>query len=262
MNGGVYVDRSVPLMGQPLWPGAEGPTRPVPSGSQIDGAASARRNHAINRLVTFNHRHANLAWDNRRAQPVCPHGLAFLYREPGINSPFEWIRAATAVFDADDDTADLPRLLYRLIGVAENHRAGGSFDPATKVAIHRDEPLRRGEAQLFGLAVSTLDTPTGPWAEQLRRAQDVNDLGGRCLLLLAEPPQGQGFIVVDRGAPRTARFDLIIRSTVNLSYQLGMSTRPWQQVGSMPELLVEDEVWRLMYRLHTLTHEQHPRPAL
>lgn len=49
---------------------------------------------------------------------------------------------------------------------------------------------------------------------------------------------------------------------MDLSYQLGMSTRPWQRVGSMPELLVEDEVWHLLYRLHTLAHNQNPRPTL
>ena len=257
-----------PVTGQPVTAAMGQPPAPPPSGAlradDVGGDPSYRRNEVISRMVTFNHRQATKAWDRRRSEPACPHGIAFLYREPGIGgSPFDRVRAATAMFDADEDAVELPRLLYRLIRVAEEHRRGGRFDPAWHMGIHRDAPTSPGGAELFGIAVSTLDTQTATWAEQQRQAEDESDIGGRCVILLAEKPTvHHGFIVVERGAPRSARFDLIIRANVDLNYQLGMSARPWQRVQSMAELLVEDEVWHLLYRLHVLAFEQNPRPTL
>lgn len=249
-------------MGQPLPPAP--PVHGALSAEEHTGDPSYRRNEVISRMVAFNHRHATLGWQHRRSQPLCPHGIAFLYREPGLaGAPFERVRAATAVFDADDDSMELPRLLYRLIRLAEGYRERGAFDPATHIAIHRDRPTTMGSAELFGVAVSTLDTQTATWGEQQHRAEDESDLGGRGLILLAEKPTtNHSFIVVERGAPRSARYDLIIRTNVDLSYQLGIPPRPWQRVASMAELLVEDEVWELLYRLHVLAFEQTPRPRL
>jgi hypothetical protein len=258
----------MPTMGQSAPMGQGQPPAPPPPGALLTddagGDPNYRRNEVISRMVMFNQRQASKAWDSRRAEPACPHGVAFLYHEPGIGgTPFDRVRAATAMFDADEDAFELPRLLYRLIKVAEGHGRDGRFEPAWHIGIHRDEPSTPGAARLFGIAVSTLDTPTATWAEQQHHAQDESDIGGRCVILLAEkPPIHHGFIVVERGAPRSARYDLIIRANVELSYQLGMSARPWQRVQSMAELLVEDEVWQLLYRLHLAAFEQSPRPTL
>jgi hypothetical protein len=218
-------------------------------------------------MVVFNSNHALLAWTNRRSQPICPHGVAFLYADPvtlpepkpGVESP-HWHRvvAATRVVHDTPDVRELPALLYRLIRLARSRYlpTPGGFDPAEHMAVYRDKSS--GAAEYVGIGVSTLDAIDISWEQAYRGAEDVDDIGGRVFALLYDHTA----ILADRGAPRTARGDVGVHSTGELNYSNMMVPRMWTRHHDVSSMPVAREVWDLMYELHQLVYHQNPRPTL
>ena len=240
----------------------------VPQVPQHDPFAVSLRNQVIDRMLTMSRNHAAHAWTNRRSQPVCPHAIAFLYadampmgsagmaHDDGVR--FATVVAATRMVNDSDDVQDLTRLLYRLTNLARGRYlpTAGGFDPAVQMATHRDRSS--GHAYYIGLGVSTLDTPKSMWAAVQRTGSDVEDVAGRCFVLLADDTA----LLIDRGAPRLGRHDVGVHATRDLNYAGGVPPRAWTEYLDVTGMPAHIDVWNVMDDLHQLTLRQTRRPTL
>jgi hypothetical protein len=232
-----------------------------------DPTAVSARNQVVDRTVLLNVNHALLAWQSR-AQPICPHAIAFLYadrvvppRESSLGAaPPSWHRivAASRIVHDTPDVRELPALLFRLARLAKTRYlpTPGGFDPAVHMSVYKDQTS--GNAQYVGIAVSTLDTMTTSWEDACKEAEDVDDLGGRAYALLFDHTA----LLVDRGAARRARGELGIHSTRELNYRGNLAPRMWTRHPDVSTMPVAREVWDLMHELHSLIYQQNPRPTL
>lgn len=245
---------------------------------EVERTSRSIRNQAIDRMIVFNRNHAQLAWRSRRSQPIQPYGLAFLYADPvpvdrpvpaarhsadepsdqRRRTPAGYLRvvAATRVVQVPDDSLSLPTLLSRLIALAKNrYLPAGLFDPAAQMAIYRD--AASGRAGYIGLGVSSLDTRSKTWAEVQTIAQSVDDVGGRCLLLLADDTAAE----LHRHPPRSGWNNVEVHCTGDLNYG-HMTSRPWKEHPDVTTMSTPLELWDLIRELHLLIYQQNPRPSL
>ena len=225
------------------------------------------RNQVVDRLVTLNRNHAQVTWQ-ARSGPVSPNAIAFLYADPinladertgAINRRAWRVVAATLVVPDTPDVRELPNLLYRLTRLARERYAAtaGGFDPRTHMSVYQDNAS--GNAEYIGLAVSTLDSLDLSWEQARQDAQDVDDLGGRAIALLADHTA----LLIDRGPARRTRADLGIHCTGQLDFYGDLSPRMlWTHHPSVVTMPANREVWDLAYHLHTLVYQQNPRPTL
>ena len=228
-----------------------------------DPVAVHIRNQVIHRMVAMNRNHAGLAWDNRRAQQICPHGVAFLYADPLQQRRSHTLQlcnvvAATRVVHDTEDVREAADLLYRLAALARSRYlpTPGGFDPAVQMAIHRD--ASSGNAHYIGLGLSTLDTLEGQWYQLYPQADDVDDIGGRCMAILLDGTA----ILIDRGPHRQVRSDIGVHATADLNFEGGFAPFDWTHHPDLSRLPVSTDIWRRMQDLHQITLNQHPRPSM
>ncbi|HET9516816.1 MAG TPA: hypothetical protein VFO77_03720 [Actinoplanes sp.] len=211
---------------------------------QHDPAAAELRSQIVRRVRFMNFRHAEHAWERRYRDPIGPHALAFLYSEPARGKPPRYtLRTATRLFLAGPEVDDLPRLLQDLAAVVGAQAAGG-FDPRT-IADRAEE--MSPSSFYVGLAVSSLDTPAGPWAHQRQRLAGSIDVPGRCYALLTDDTM----VLMDRGGEQKfGHFE--VRATDSLDEIPGDSMQRWTYDRSLRELKdpATSGVWRGMRELH------------
>jgi hypothetical protein len=224
-------------------------------------AESARiRNLVVERLLRMNARHATHAWLHRRAQPVGPHGIAFLYcaafavadpREPARHT----VAAATRLVDAADDVRDASRLLYRLTTLAQERYllAGGGFDPRRHMT-NRSDPMP-DHASYIGIGLSSLDTADATWEQTQQRATGPLDIPGRCFGLLRDGTM----LLLERGA-RDVFGEVRVFCTHDLNVELGLPTRRWSWHPDLRGGPGTTEIWQRLYDLHAATIQGRARP--
>jgi hypothetical protein len=255
MNGVGPTLHSPPPLGQ-------GQAEPDPAARDV--LAVSIRNQAIDRMVLLNRNHARVALETPGPR-ICPHSVAFLYLDtvpppsPRSGQPL-WrkVVAATRIVPDTPDVRVLPMLLFRLARLARERYVPtpGGFDPAVHMSVYHDASATK--AEYIGVGVSTLDTPAQPWEQACAKAEDIDDLGGRMYVLLAD----QTAMLVDRPSARTGRRDLGIHSTGDLNYLDALANRMWTGHHNVSTMPAEQEVWDLMYELHQVTYRQNPRPTL
>lgn len=165
--------------------------QPLRPSSPFERALPELRGRVANRLAKMNWEHARKAWELRRRDPIGPHVLAFLFAEPpGGEPPRCELRIAARLFLAADESR-LPMLLHEMVGVTRDVlNAGG--DPRVDLANWCDDMTPH--AAYIGLAVSSLDTPTGRWTQVRKAAHGEMDIPGRCYSKLVDGSQ----LLIDR----------------------------------------------------------------
>jgi hypothetical protein len=220
-----------------------------------DPVASRIRNLVVDRLLRMNARHATHAWLQRRAQPVGPHGLAFLYCEQPAPDRYPEVAAATRLVDDAEDVRDLPRLLYRLTTLARERYlpSAGGFDPRVVLANRRD-PMSAG-ATYIGLGISSLDTFAGTWGDNQRTAAGPFDLPGRCFAQLTDG----SMLMLERGG-QDVYGEVRILSSHDLNVEPGVAPRRWGWRADLHTMPGTHEIWRRLYDLHELAARQRQTP--
>jgi hypothetical protein len=222
-------------------------------GMSLDGAWNPQqqrrevdaRLQAVSRLRRMNLQHAKHAWDLRHSDPIAPYALAFLFAQPGAQN-FQVISAATKLWLAGPEAADLPRLLFDLnqLVISEFHRA--DFDPRLDLA-DRTDPGTNDDAWYFGLAVSSLDTHTGSWQETCQQVTGSAEIPGVVRIVMVDG----SIIVLDRRGLKEFN-ELRLRATDALATSRLQALYPWSFVA--PDTIRSDpehgEVLRWMEELN------------
>jgi hypothetical protein len=203
------------------------------------------RLQVVDRLRLLNTRQAVHAFSRRRKDPLGPHGLAFLYYDPapGTRSRYE-VKAGTRMFLDGADVRDLPVLLHAMLDIAVEYASRGRFDPLSTMA-NRHDPMSN-EARFAGIAVSSLDTPEGPWSDVQRRALGPLDVSGRCYTVVSDGTR----MLIDRiGLHSTGNLE--IRSSKPLDDMTGSIGRSWSRLDDEDD---DDpyhhDIWATMDRLY------------
>jgi hypothetical protein len=190
------------------------------------------RNQVVGRLRRMNVLHAQHAWEQRYSDPLAPYGLAFLYAEPSSSRPDRLtVRAATKLWLAGPETADLPRLLFGLNEYVGSRLSTAVFDVRTELANRSDE--MGPEAFYIGVALSTLDTHSGVWEQIRERVPHLADVPGRALIVLTDQTT---MICERRGFNEFNAYQ--IHSTHSLGDAFSNGVNPWS--WSTPDLLRAD----------------------
>jgi hypothetical protein len=209
-----------------------------------DPTDSALRLQVVDRLRLMNTRQAMHAWDRRRGDPLGPHGLAFLYYDL---EPFggKWleVKAGTRLFLDGDDVQDLPSLLRSMAAVARNYAEHGRLDPLTMMANRSD--AMSPQARFAGIAVSSLDSPEGPWRKVQKRALGPLDVSGRCYAILTD---GTKLLIDRNGMHTTGRLE--IQSTGQLEDMTGSIGRSWTWLREGNVDTATRAVWSALELLH------------
>jgi hypothetical protein len=220
----------------------------------VPDPASARvRNLVIDRLLRMNARHATHAWLQRRAHPIGPHGIAFLYIDPASGTPAPSVAAATRLVDDVPDLRALPRLLYRLAALSRDRYARpGGFDPRPYLT-NRQDPMTDSAAYI-GVAVSSLDSETLAWERIQQSASGPLDLPGRCYALLGDGTH----LLIDRGG-QDVFGEVRLASTHDLNVELGLASRRWAWRPDVATTTGTADVWPRLAELHDLVVGQGSR---
>lgn len=223
----------------------EPPRQPEADPQGTDITATFRSEVAL-RLRRFSILHARHAWERRRRDPLSPHGVALFYLEPHVPA-IEQLRTATRVFLADDEAAELPRVLYELARHAyEGYQSAPGFDPRAEMANRHDE--MSPQALFVGVGVSTLDTQYGDWSTAQGRARTDYDLPALCYARLIDGTH----LRIDRGG--RAQFDMcIVESSVSdANAKYGVPSMQWRWNPALAEVYDDDptfHIWRWMGEL-------------
>jgi hypothetical protein len=226
------------------------PSEPAPAmreqvTRQHDPAAADLRSQIVRRVRFMNFRHTEHAWERRYRDPIGPHALAFLYSEPARGKPARYtLRTATRLFLAGPEVDDLPRLLDDMAKVVGRQPAG-AFDP--RVFADRTEEMSPGSFYV-GLAVSSLDTPAGPWSHVRQQVAGSIDVPGRCYALLTDDTM----VLMDRGGEsKFGHFE--VRATDSLDEIPGDSMQRWIYDRSLRDLddPATRHIWRGIIGLHS-----------
>lgn len=170
-----WLSPGVDYRGDP-WP-SHGDTPPWSRVQMAPGTdAAARlaadlRRQAIARAEAMNADHARAAWEGRRRDPIEPHSVALLYVQPDPRViPHGWrLTAATRLWLADDHGWDVHQRVYQFYRdlAAASPLPGGDVRALT----NRRDRAMAPDASFAGIAVSSLDTSTGRWADVVATAQ-------------------------------------------------------------------------------------------
>lgn len=191
------------------------------------------RRSAIERMRKMNTLHARHAWEKRRSDPLAAYGVAFLFVQPDVRRGrmgFYHLTAATKLWLDGPEAADLPRLLFNLDRRVAEHAGQRGYD-VRDLTNRRDEEMAL-DAVYAGLAVSSLDTYTGTWAQAQAAANSDSDLPGSIRIILTD-----GTIIVCERRSLAEYGEFQIHSTHSLEISPGNSPYPWNQ--SSPEDLRE-----------------------
>lgn len=182
------------------------------------------RQQAVQRMRYMSVQHAMHAWEHRYADPIAPYALAFLYAQPSPQQGWLALHAATKLWLAGPEAADLPRLLFSLNESAAQRLADPRFDLRRDFANRVDEKMA-DDAWYIGLGVSSLDTYSGTWGEACAKVNRCGDLPGQVRIVMTDST----VIVCDRRG--LSEFNsLTVHSTHALSLQDG--PYPWSAVGA------------------------------
>ncbi|MEV6632814.1 hypothetical protein AB0M54_18900 [Actinoplanes sp. NPDC051470] len=151
------------------------------------------RQQAVQRLRYMNIQHAMHAWENRYRDPIAAYAMAFLFAQPGSRPEWLTLRAATKLWLAGPEAADLPRLLYDLNKAIAEQAGNPSFDLRRDLANRVDEDMA-ADAYYVGIGVSSLDTCTGTWEHACSTVDSYEDVPGQIRILMTDPTT----IVCDR----------------------------------------------------------------
>jgi len=222
-----------------------------------DAAEADLRCSVAARLKKMNWLYAENAWQLRRRDPLGPHALAFLYCRPDAHRPGRLeLGIATRLFLDAPDVEYLPRLLFDVAAVLRE-RDGHPVD-VREIASRVDPVAARGT--YVGVAVSSLDTPTGTWKETRERVEDSLDIPGPCYAYLADGTA----LLVDRGG-KGAFTDMTINSTHSLDVPGTASGGRWTW---KPDLITEaggdtqqtwEQLWDQLQDLHRLAAGEDPQ---
>ncbi len=182
------------------------------------------RQQAVQRLRYMNIQHAMHAWENRYRDPIAAYGMAFLYAQPGPRPEWLTLRAATKLWLAGPEAADLPRLLYDFNKAITEQAADPSFDLRRDLANRADEDMA-ADAYYVGLGVSSLDTYTGTWEQACATVESYEDVPGQIRIVMTDPTT----IVCDRRG-LTDFNTLTVQSTNPLSLSPFDSPYRWSPV--------------------------------
>ena len=211
-----------------------------------DHASARVRNLVVDRLLRMNARHATHAWLQRRAHPIGPHGIAFLYHDPVAGSPAASVVAATRLVDDLPDVRALPRLVYRLAALARDRYAHpDGFDPRLCLT-NRQDPMSPFAAYI-GIGVSSLDSEAQSWELTQQFASGPLDLPGRSFALLRDGTH----LLIDRGG-QDVFGEVRLQSTHDLSVELGLASRRWVWRPDLATATRTADVWPRLAELHDL----------
>jgi hypothetical protein len=190
---------------------------------------AALRRHAIGRLRYMNTQHAMHAWERRYSDPLAPYGLAFLYAQPDHAQPeggLLTLKAATRLWLAGPESANLPRLLFNLNNAVAQRGGDPDFDLRRDLADRFDEQMAE-DACYVGLGVSALDTYSGTWQQACATVDRYADVPGQIRIVMTDSTM----IMCDRrGLADFSSFT--VQSTHALSESLIDTPYPYSAVAA------------------------------
>ncbi|MCY1141484.1 hypothetical protein OWR29_26100 [Actinoplanes sp. Pm04-4] len=170
---------------------------------------------ALQRMLAINSGHAKVTWERRRRDPIAPYTIALLFATPTgradcspdttVPSGDDFIgafdvHAANRVWLAGPEASDLPDLLYGLETQVAEQRAADGWVLREQLTTDVDDAITTGSFWV-GIGVSSLDTPTGTWAQTGDQALSQAHVPGtiRILLNVASSPIPElAWIVAER----------------------------------------------------------------
>lgn len=183
------------------------------------------RQQAVERMRYMSVQHGMHGWEHRYSDPIAPYGLAFLYAH---QTPQGWLSltAATKLWLAGPESADLPRLLFDLNELVGQQSADPNYDLRRHLANRCDEKMAE-DAWYVGLGVSSLDTYSGTWDQACASVDRFADLPATVRIVLRDSTT----IVCDRrGLLEFNR--LTVHSTHALSVSVMDSPYAWSAVSA------------------------------
>ena len=158
---------------------------------------------AITRMQNLNLGHAELAWKLRRSDPIAAYVLVLLFAQPnpafvrpgtgpapvplltgGTSSArATQVKATTRIWPAGPENRDLAELLFRLEQHVWDNRDADGWTLRDTLMTSIDPGLHAGD-RWAGLAVSSLDTHTGTWAQVRDTATSEANVPGTIRLLV------------------------------------------------------------------------------
>ncbi|GIE81869.1 hypothetical protein Aph02nite_78190 [Actinoplanes philippinensis] len=195
-----------------------------------DAETLARQNlewSLFERAHALSVRHASAAWERRFRRPLVPYALAALFRQRTADGMV--VTAATRLWLAGPEPSDPVDLLSALVALARGRDPRQPWDVRTALANRHDVP---DDAVYTGLALSSLDTRTGTFAEACAAARSELHIPGTILYLAGDPAVqgGQRALVADRrGAD--GHNALTISSHEALSTPVILSRWPYTRVA-------------------------------
>ncbi|MEU8004220.1 hypothetical protein AB0B66_23950 [Catellatospora sp. NPDC049111] len=127
-------------------------------------------------------------WEQRFADPLAPHALAYLYlQHDQRRKGYFQITAAWQLWLEHPDVRVLPRLLFELHHQLAPRAAGPGFDIRDELSVGRDAHMASGAAGVYaGLAVISLDTAAGSWEKSQKTAKSALDLPAVARIVLTD----------------------------------------------------------------------------
>jgi hypothetical protein len=149
---------------------------------------------AVIRMEALNAGHAKTAFNRRRSDPIAAHVLALLFAQPNPDfvapppahlvrghdwrtvSGDQWtnawqVKVATRIWTAGPENTDLGQLLFRLEQHVHDNRHADGWTLREQLTTSIDPGLH-ADAVWVGLAVSSLDTKTGTFAQVCHTADN------------------------------------------------------------------------------------------
>jgi hypothetical protein len=182
------------------------------------------RQQALMRLRYMNIQHAMHAWEHRYRDPIAAYALAFLYAQPDTRPDRLTLRAATKLWLAGPEAADLPRLLFQLNHAVAQQASDPDFDLRRDLANRVDEDMSQ-DAWYVGLGVSSLDTYTGTWEQACATVDSYENVPGQIRIVMTDSTT----IVCDRRG--LSQFStLTVHATQAMARSLMDAPYPWSAV--------------------------------
>lgn len=182
------------------------------------------RGRVAHRLHRINWKHTDHAWERRHRDPLSPYGLALFFLDTDGDPAQGFLRTATRLNPDGPEFSDLPRVIYDFgqAVIRYRHADRGVLD-----LTDRSEPMT-SQAIFIGAGVSSLDTPTGSWAQVRGKARDAMSIPGSCYAVLTDAT----VLSCDRGGyDQFRRFAITCNNTVN------ETTWQWE-----PDLAARDDI--------------------
>jgi hypothetical protein len=214
--------------------------RPATDEHEVERQAIRIRNAALDRMRKASANHGMYAFDVvSSTKRFGPHAVVLLYQDVESRDgmrPRLVVRAADRKFwDNVPEFLHLPTVLQGLADVAAHFAGQGGFDPRQLMAHNSDKMTAR--ADFVGVAVSTMDTPAGPWATVRQRVQSSLEVGGRSYIALKDTTK----MILDRGGPFGVNGTTWSTHPLEIGNAMG-SYGTWKTLRRNPQD-ADEEVW-------------------